>query len=168
MSRNRRKQAQTFVGTVAAGVLTVAAVSGCGAGFSAETTHVTGAIDGLDAVANNILVRNAYLRGPANTGEQTELYLFLLNTGGDVDRLTEVRADFATGVVAQGNVPLVTLLPGRPVSFLPDSRDKLILRGLKTPLVLGAFEHITLVFARAGEVGMDVPVQTLRQAQNEA
>ena len=67
MSRNRRRHARTVAGAVAAGVLAVTAVSGCGAGFSAETNHVTGSVNGQDAVAANIVVRNAWLRGPANT-----------------------------------------------------------------------------------------------------
>ena len=106
MSRNRRRHARTVAGAVAAGVLAVTAVSGCGAGFSAETNHVTGSVNGQDAVAANIVVRNAWLRGPANLGEQTEMYMVLLNRGGDVDRLSAVVADFATGVVLPGNVTL--------------------------------------------------------------
>ena len=90
--------------------------------------------------------------------------MFLLNRGGDVDRLSAVRADFATSVVLPGDVILTA---GEPVRFLPASPDKLTLRGLKAPLGLGTFEHVTLVFDRAGELGIDVPVQTLQQAQNQ-
>ena len=164
MSRNLRRHARTVAGAMAAGVLAVTAVSGCGAGFSAETNHVTGSVNGQDAVAANIVVRNAWLRAPANTGEQTELYMFLLNRGGDVDRLSAVRADFAASVALPGDVILTA---GEPVRFLPASPDKLTLRGLKAPLGPGTFEHVTLVFDRAGELGIDVPVQTLQQAQNQ-
>ena len=164
MSRNRRRHARTVAGAVAAGVLAVTAVGGCGAGFSAETNHVTGSVNGQDAVAANIVVRNAWLRGPANTGEQTELYMFLLNRGGDVDRLSAVRADFAASVVLPGDV---VLNAGQPVAFLPASADKVVVRGLTAQLPLGTFEHLTLVFDRAGELGMDVPVQSLQQAANE-
>ncbi len=164
MSRNQPRHARTVASAVAAGVLAITAVSGCGAGFSAETNHVTGSVNGQDAVAANIVVRNAWLRGPANTGEQTELYMFLLNRGGDVDKLTAVQADVATSVSLPANV---TLNAGEPVSFLPSSPDKVVLRGLKQPLVLGAFERVTLRFERAGDLEIDVPVQTLQQAQNQ-
>ena len=164
MSRNRRRHARTVVGAVSAGMLAVAAVSGCGAGFSAETNHVTGSVNGQDVVANNILVRNAYVRGPANVGEQTEIYMFLINRGGDVDRLSQIKTNFATSVDIGGDA---TLTPGVPVSYQPDSPAKITARGLTTPLVLGAFEQATLVFDRAGSVSIDLPVQTLQQAQNQ-
>jgi copper(I)-binding protein len=164
VSRNRRRHARTVAGAVAAGVLAVTAVSGCGAGFSAETNHVTGSVNGQDAVAANILVRNAWLRGPAKVGEQTELYMFLINRGGDDDRLSAIQADFATAVLPPGGVALKA---GVPVSFLPSSPDKLILRGLTDPLDLGTAERLTLVFDRAGNLTLDVPVQSLQQAQNQ-
>lgn len=164
MSRNRRRHARTVAGAVAAGVLAVTAVSGCGAGFSAETNHVTGSVNGQDAALANILVRNAWLRGPLKGGEQTELYMVVLNRGGGDDRLSAVVADFAASVVLPGNV---ILKAGEPVRFLPATPDKLILRGLKTSLLTGTYEHLTLVFERAGDLGIDVPVQTLQQAQNQ-
>jgi copper(I)-binding protein len=95
-------------------------------------------------------------------GSETEVYLTLLNRGAVADRLERVSADIAAAaaIVDAGGRRLggIELLPNRPVA-LKTGRVHIRLSGLKQPLDRAVPFKLTLYFAWAGVVVVDVTVE---------
>ncbi len=103
---------------------------------------------------------------PPSTDGATSVFGPLLNTGSAPDRLVGASAKAATSVAIRDKhddrlvtVDSLALPPGKPVSLAPWGA-RIAVAGLKQPLKEGASFALTLRFAKAGTITVDVLVQT--------
>ncbi|MFC4530248.1 copper chaperone PCu(A)C [Sphaerisporangium dianthi] len=148
------------------------ALAACGAGVDANTsdayapTEANVLIDGGGSAKiygrNGIKVAQAFLLGPASgaqiaAGGSVPLYLSMVNYGTAADQLegVAVSPEVATSVKASG---AISVPPGQLVNTGRPSQ--VILEGTKKPLYGGESLRLTLKFAKAGDIQMNVPVVT--------
>lgn len=112
MSDPRRNRAQLVVGALIAAV----AVAGCGAGQITQTSHQVAAVEGANATAGQIAIRNATVEfdGPVEgaavypVGGNAPLQMTIVNSGAEVDRLVAASSPAAASVEISG----VLRIPG--------------------------------------------------------
>jgi hypothetical protein len=96
-------------------------------------------------------------------------YLTVTNKGASADTLVSARSPMA-GIVALHSMSMVgsvmkmsdlphgiTIAPGATVTMTPDGLH-MMLEHLKKPIVEGKTVPVTLTFAKAGSVEIDIPV----------
>lgn len=112
MSDPRRNRAQLLVGAVIVAV----AVAGCGAGQITQTSRQVAAVEGANATAGQISLRNAVIEfdEPAEgaaiypVGGNAPLQMVIVNSGAEVDRLVAASSPAADSVQISG----VLRIPG--------------------------------------------------------
>jgi copper(I)-binding protein len=145
---------------LAAVAVLVPVLAGCEAGLNAPTLEYHPANFGANATSNGVKILNAFILGPAlnstlPAGGRAGLFVGLAAQNGD--KLVSVTAPGAARSVTVAGGP-VTLAPGAVVN-LAGPRPQLVLTGLTSPLAGGEFIPMTFVFAQAGAISLDVPVQ---------
>ena len=141
-------------------VITIFALSvsltGCGAGLNASTRQISQVTDGVEANVineqNNIRVVNLLV---VATADQNAVLVGTIVNAKDAP-------DTLLGVAINGSVATLTgtttLLKNAPVIFEGDSANaKSILPGFTSPA--GSRVQVSLFFARAGEITVDVLVR---------
>lgn len=118
--------------------------------------------------AGDITVTNAWTRstkGPMGAG-----FMTLTNTGGGEDALLKVEAAWAerveihdhirdeNGVMKMREIGTLAVPAGQAVELRPMGKH-LMFFGVKEPLTQGEMRAVTLTFAQAGAVTLDLPVQ---------
>jgi copper(I)-binding protein len=111
-ARPRRNRAPLVVGALIAAV----ALAGCGAGQITQTSRQVAAVEGANASANDIAVRNAMIEfdEPAHgaaihpAGGEAPLQMIIVNSGSEVDRLVAASSPVASSVQVSG----VLRIPG--------------------------------------------------------
>lgn len=134
MSRAPQKSTQRlrFVAAVAvAGLATLLAVAGCGAGQNTQTDSVEPAVNGISGEVGAIQIRNAQFAYPRGgtypAGGETSLVVTIVNTGASDDELVEVTSPVARSVKVSGDRALIARralqvgTPGQEVSGAPSS-----------------------------------------------
>lgn len=168
MIRNNRRVAALALG----GVLTIApAVTGCGAGFTPETTRPSEPPQGLnfqvpvDTTKPALIeVRQLFVLGPADNqaldpGAAAPVYGELIdsNPDGQPDKLVSVTSPaFSSPAEITGGA--VDLEPNKLVSLNAETAPLVVLKGLGQRLFGGENISLTLRFANAGDVTVLVPV----------
>jgi copper(I)-binding protein len=121
------------------------------------------------AHAGDVAVSGAFARASAFSGAKAgSAYLTITNQGTEADRLVGLKTDVAgkaslhetvmeDGVMSMHERQSLDFAPGASVDLSP-SGTHVMLTGLKAPLQAGATFKLTLVFEKAGEVTVDVPV----------
>jgi copper(I)-binding protein len=112
VSDPRRNRARLVIGALIAAV----AVAGCGAGQITQTARQVAAVEGANATAGHISVRNATIEfdeaghGAAvhPIGGSAPLEMLIVNTGAEVDRLVAASSPVAESVQISG----VLRIPG--------------------------------------------------------
>jgi copper(I)-binding protein len=136
-------------------------LAGCEAGFNAPTLEFHPASAGVSTVQNGISLDNVFvLGGPGGAtvppGEQAGVFLAIEAPNGDRLVSVSVPPSAASAVKLVGgsiDLPAQTLVDlGGPV-------PQVVLTGLVNPLVSGQTVQLTLNFAVAGPVTLDVPVE---------
>ena len=145
-----------LVGAIA---ILVPALAGCEAGFNAPTLEFHPAANGANAVVGGVTVDDAFVLGPAlgsllPAGGQAGVFLSL--AAQDTDRLVSATSGAASSVQLT-NGP-VTLPPGTLVD-LSGPTPQIVLNGLTSPLSAGQMVQVTLIFATAGSVTLQLPVE---------
>lgn len=123
------------------------------------------------AAAAEVAVTAAWARATPAAARTGAAYLTLHNTGA-ADRLLGAEAAVAErvevhthrmdgGVARMERVEAVPLAAGAVVPFAPGGLHVMLI-GLMAPLQAGASFPLTLVFERAGRVGVTVAVRALR------
>lgn len=139
--------------------LLIALLLGCLAGLPAQAhgTH-----------AGDLLIEHPYALPSAAGQDQGQVQLRRLhNRGAQADRLLGARTPVAASVLLQRRgqtVQALELPPGADLSLKHDGEWRLLLQGLKAPLVNGQRFALVLRFERAGEQEVMVWVQTPRAA----
>ena len=145
---------------MAVGLAAILTVSGCAAGQVSQTADQVAAIDGANATVGEIGIRNALLQTPAGpkwaAGSDVTLLFWLTNDGTLADTLTQVSAVGATSVEISGKA---TVEGQARKQFGADSEVTVTVKGLTADLTYGQTLPLTFVFATAGQVTTNVPVQ---------
>ena len=150
-------------------VLAVAALiaSGCQFVVSAQAAP-PGAL--VLVQSDSVMAHEAWARASAGNATTGAAYVTLMG-GGAPDQLVgvstpvaataEVHESFAdAGVMKMRAAPSVTIPPGKTVTFAPGGYH-VMLMGLKKPLVVGENFPLTLTFAHAAPVTVEVTVRAL-------
>lgn len=121
------------------------------------------------ARAGDLEITNAWTREAPPRARVGGGYLTVRNTGTKPDRLVEARATFASrveihemgmanGVMTMAPLPEgLKIPPGGTVELKPGGFH-IMFMGLVAPPKAGSSVSVTLVFERAGEVTLDMPV----------
>jgi len=143
--------------------LALVALTGCGAGFEAQTYQERSSADATNVAVGSIAVRNvAVLPGDAGVvaaGNDADVRLTLVNVGGEDDRLVGAETEAAGTVELQqdGDTAEEVVVPRLGTTA---NTAGLVLRGVTEQLRSGSIVPITLQFERAGEVVVEAPVAT--------
>jgi copper(I)-binding protein len=148
---------------VGAGALALlVATAGCEAGENAPTLEFHPASAGGQTVINGIKVTDAFVLGAPDgstvpSGGSASLFLSLYNSTANGDSLTGISAPhYASSVsLSRGAVAL----PGYTVANLMGPEPDVVLKDLTQPLTGGTDISVTLDFAHAGSVTLQVPVE---------
>lgn len=121
------------------------------------------------ALANDIMVINAHTSASLTPkAKSAAVYLTLMNHGSEADTLTAIKTDSAetaeahqtldeNGVMKMRAVETLSVNPHETVTFEPGGLH-IMLTGLKAPLIEGQHIMLVMMFEKAGEIGVDVPV----------
>lgn len=167
----RRRRAATLLAAAAAVLL-----AGCGAGQVAATADQVGNAGGAVARVGEIALLDVeFVAAPPvpgdevyGTGGTAPLSMTVTNTGRESDVLVSVSSPVATGAVVvagglriPGGQSLTVGQEGLSAVDLPSEDDAVVaLTGLTTPIRSGLTYPVVLGFARAGEVTVQVGVDT--------
>ena len=120
------------------------------------------------AVADGIMVTDAFARASAGAAKNGAAFMTLKNHAGRDDHLVAVRtararkAELHTHIHDQGVMrmrPVARItVPAGAVAALKPGGNHVMLMGLTAPLKEGETLSITLVFEHAGEIAVAVPV----------
>jgi copper(I)-binding protein len=122
------------------------------------------------AFAGGIEISSAWTRATVRGASVGVGFMTIDNQGGEADTLTGAACDCAervelhesreeAGVMTMRAVPKgVEIKPGKAVTLKPGTYH-LMLIGLKAYFVLGETVHLTLHFAKAGDLGADLKVE---------
>jgi copper(I)-binding protein len=138
-------------------VLVALPLTACAAGYQAETSRERTTLTSVQGVKGNLSIRNVFFVGPADAGGSLPLYLAAFNGGNSDDQLVSVSSTSAAG----GTVPSDTKIPGGG-SLLYNAGFAAVpqLTGLKNKALVGQTVTVTLTFAQAGELTLQVPVES--------
>lgn len=131
----------------------------------------------LPAWAENttITVQDAYARSSTKMSKTGAAFMVLMNSGEENDRLIDVRSDAADRVElhthvsdANGVMQMKRAEDGFPVPAggmhaLARGGDHVMFLGIRRPFEQGETIPLTLVFDKAGEVRIEVPVDLTRK-----
>lgn len=143
--------------------LLISGIAGCEAGNDAPTLEFHPASTGANATFNGISISDVFVLGApvgqtVPAGSSASLFLSLYNGGTGDDELTGVHATgWASSVQVTGGT---VSLPVESEVNLTGPEPQLVLNDLAKPLSGGEAIPLTLDFAHAGSVTMDVPVQS--------
>jgi copper(I)-binding protein len=124
---------------------------------------------GTPALADGIEVSNAWTRATVRGASVAAGYMTLDNQGAGADTLKGASCDRAGRVEVhqsreEGGIMTMRALPdgveikaGKRLELKPGGYHLMII-GLKSPFALGELVHVTLHFAKAGDVGADLKV----------
>ena len=148
-----------------AGVLAllIPAIAGCEAGSDAPTLEFHAASSGTSTNFNGLQISNAFVLGKPSgstvpAGSSAGLFLSIYNSGNNADTLESIAASgTATSITLPGGS---VALPANsaPVN-LTGPKPEVVLEKLSKPLTGGSTIPVTLTFAHAGSVTMQVPVE---------
>lgn len=147
---------------IGAAALLVPVLAGCEAGANAPTLEFHPAAAGAYADVNGITISNAFVLGAPSgssvpAGSSAGMFVGLYNGGTSNDQLVSVSAPgTATSTAIKGGT---IGLPGESAVNLTGPQPEIILRNLTRSLTGGQAVPVTLNFAHAGSVTLNVPVQ---------
>ena len=119
-------------------------------------------------------VSDAYARSAGNFAKTGAAFMTITNPGAEDDRLIEARSDVAervelhTHLIDQSGVArMVEVEDGFPVPaggshVLQRGGDHVMFLGIREPFDQGRMIPVTLVFEKAGEVAVEIPVDLER------
>lgn len=121
------------------------------------------------ALAGDIAIAAPWARASAPNAPNGACYMEIANTGKEPDRLVSASSPAAAkaelhthlmdnGVMKMRPVEAFEVTPGEPAVLRPGG-NHIMLMGLTGPLKPGTSFPVTLTFAKAGAITVDVPVQ---------
>ena len=122
-----------------------------------------------------ITVEDAYARSSGKSAKAGAAFMMIQNTGEADDRLLGVESDAAArvelhthmidenGVAKMTHVEQGFVIPAGESHMLKRGGDHVMFMGLTAPFEQGATVPVTLIFEKAGEIQIEVPVDLERQ-----
>jgi copper(I)-binding protein len=173
-SKPRASRCSARVAALAAGgVIGAVALAGCGAGQVSQTSVQQSAVDGNQAVINNVALRNVRIQALQTgdflrPGATVDLVLVVVNQSPDVtDKLVGITTDIGK-VTVTGDPTLPaggTLFVGAPngqnqkaVDAVEDADAVKATVALAKPITNGLNYNFTFDFEKAGSVSVAVPI----------
>lgn len=147
---------------IAALALLISGIAGCEAGNNAPTLEFHPASPGVSTTFNGISINDVFVLGAplgsaVPAGSSASLFLSFYNGGTGDDELTGVHATgWASSVQVTGGT---VSIPVQSEVNLTGPEPQLVLSDLAKPLSGGEAVPLTLDFAHAGSVTLDVPVE---------
>ena len=140
--------------------LLVPALAGCEAGLNAPTLEFHQSSSGVTVMQNGINIDNAFVLGPKlnatlPVGGRAGMFVALQSANGD--RLVSVSAPGTASSVQITGAPLE--LPSQSLVDLQGPSPEIVLSGLTRPLVGGETIQLDFLFATAGVITLQVPVE---------
>jgi hypothetical protein len=129
----------------------------------------------MPAWADGIKVTDAYARAASPNAKSGAAFMMLMNDSARDDRLIAARSDAASrvelhthveigdGVMQMTEIEGGIVLPAGATHAMMRGADHVMLMGLTAPLVQDGEIEVTLVFERAGEVVVTIPVDNARK-----
>jgi len=129
----------------------------------------------LPAIADSIMVHDAYARSSGKSAKAGAAFMMLMNHGDADDRLIAVRSEAAArvelhthkedaaGVMKMMEVKEGFLIPAGGSHMLDRGGDHVMLMGLTEPFEHGDVITFTLVFETAGEMNVEIPIDLERK-----
>jgi copper(I)-binding protein len=161
------------VALAAAALMGAVALTGCGTGQLSQTASMESAVDGSQAVLNNVALRNVRIQAQQSRdylqpGTTVDLVLVVINQSPDVgDKLVRISTDIGK-VTVTGDARLPaggTLFVGTPNGQNPKALEavetaenvKAIVH-LSKPITNGLNYNFTFDFEKAGTTSLAVPI----------
>lgn len=131
---------------------------------------------GTVASAQDVMVSDAYARSSTKHAKSGAAFLMIMNHGDVDDRLLEIRTPFAakvqlhvnieddTGMMTMRHVEEGFALPAGGMIHMARGGEHVMLMGVSEPFEQGRMIPMTLVFEKAGEIEVEVPVDQERKA----
>lgn len=122
-------------------------------------------------IAKDLMVHDYALRTPLGAVPNTAAYVSVTNKGKTDDTLLAARCDCAEEAqlhsmrMENGMMMMQEIKEGMPLKagqtiVLKPGSDHIMLLGLKTPMVEGQKQTVTLTFAKAGDVVVSMPISS--------
>lgn len=130
------------------------------------------------AFAENIMVNDAYARVSSKAAKSGAAFMMIMNHGAEDDQLIDARSDIAKkvelhthkesadGVMKMMHVPEGFAIPAGGSHMLMRGGDHVMFMGLTKSLEHGDVVTVTLVFEKAGEKTIDIPVDLERKPKH--
>lgn len=126
------------------------------------------------ATVGDITIHDAWARASLGKTPNSAAYFRMETKGDEADRLIAASSDMAgtvglhthlmeDGVAKMRPVEAIEVAPGEPTVLEPGGLH-LMLMGVKEKLVEGGSLPLTLVFEKAGEIRLEIPVRAARAA----
>jgi hypothetical protein len=174
VSKSRSSRGSAKLAALAAGaVIGAGAIAGCSAGQVAQTAMQQSAVDGNQAVINNVALRNVHIQALQNgdfvrPGATVDLVLVAVNQSPDItDRLVGITTDIGTvtvtgdptlhasGVLFVGSQNGQSKKSDRPLENANSVKATI---ALSKPITNGPNYDFTFNFEKAGSVTVGVPI----------
>jgi copper(I)-binding protein len=137
-------------------VLAALPLTACAAGYQAETSRERTSLTSVSSAIGDLTLTNMFFWGPVQQGGRIPLYLSIFNAVGRTDQLVAISSPGASG----GIVPTNNTIPaGGTLVFNRGNPDAPKLTGLKRNALVAQTITVTLTFARAGVLVVQVPVE---------
>ncbi len=125
--------------------------------------------------AQEVRVEDAYARSASPVSKSGAAFMMIHNAGTEDDRLIAARSDVAARVelhthkeIGDGVMQMVEVeegfaIPAGGMHALARGGDHVMFMGLKAPMEQDDTISVTLVFEKAGDIVVDVPVDLTRK-----
>lgn len=142
---------------------------------NALTAAALAAFLAMPAFGADIVVKDAYARASSPVAKTGAAFMVFENTGDTDDQLIDARSnvskktelhthiDAGGGVMQMRRVEGGFAIPAHGTHLLARGGDHVMMMGLTQPLKQGDVVTLTLVFEKAGEMVIDVPVDLERK-----
>jgi hypothetical protein len=179
-SRSSRRSAKLAV-LAAGGLISAAAIAGCGAGQVSQTAMQQSAVDGNQAAINNVALRNVRIQALQTgdflrPGTTVDLVLVAVNQSPDItDKLVGITTDIGkVTVTGDPTLPASGVLfiggqqgHGKKAVDAVESADSVKATiALTKPIANGPNYEVTFNFEKAGSVSLAVPISAPEAPQH--
>ncbi len=127
---------------------------------------------------DSITVEDAYARSSGKSAKAGAAFMMIQNAGEADDRLISAESDVAArvelhthqvdanGVAKMIHVEEGFVIPAGETHMLKRGGDHVMFMGISTPFEHGATVPVTLIFEKAGEIAVDIPVDLERKGNH--
>ncbi len=127
---------------------------------------------------DSITVEDAYARSSGKSAKAGAAFMMIQNAGEADDRLIAAESDVAArvelhthqvdanGVAKMIHVEEGFVIPAGETHMLKRGGDHVMFMGISAPFEHGATVPVTLIFEKAGEIAVDIPVDLERKGDH--